>query len=381
MVTGAPKDLCCLALAGGLLLAMACGHTDPFSTPPYGTNQPFDAAPPVQLTLNTGPDRGASWLPDGSGILYSAQQPGRPDADVCLAELPPAGGSQRRLVCDLAGADADLTNAFETPAASPDGRLAFVALSNSIGGSSPVNAALAVAPGLDGANASSVQRLPYDLPGRPTHSGASQLAWLGGNQLLYLAQGIVYRRACTQCALDTIVTGLDVALLPISPQASPTPLSLAGFASGVSPGSSPDEVYYTLHGDTRVFRRVLSTGSESVAYDFGAAGVARDVSVVGGRLAAIVGGRVHVAPDPVLGQIQWDSGGFVHVVDLGSAADVTLSDAPRLFRRPVLSPDGGRIVAEGYPLRFARTPDPETQGRTVDTTVGRSGDLFLFAAP
>ena len=73
MVTGAPKDPCWLALAGGALLVLACGHTEPFSTPPYGTNQPFDPTPPVRLTLNTGPDRGASWLPDGSGILYSAQ--------------------------------------------------------------------------------------------------------------------------------------------------------------------------------------------------------------------------------------------------------------------------------------------------------------------
>ncbi len=106
MVTGVPKDLYHLALAGGALLALACGHTDPFSTPPYGTNQPFDATPPVRVTLNTGPDRGASWLPDESGILYSAGQPNRADSDVCLAELPPDGGTQHRLVCDLTVADA-----------------------------------------------------------------------------------------------------------------------------------------------------------------------------------------------------------------------------------------------------------------------------------
>ena len=53
MVTGAPKDLCWLALAGGALLVLACGHTEPFSTPPYGTTEPFDPTPPVRLTLNT----------------------------------------------------------------------------------------------------------------------------------------------------------------------------------------------------------------------------------------------------------------------------------------------------------------------------------------
>jgi hypothetical protein len=382
MVTGAPKDLCRLALAGGAFLALACGHTDPFSTPPYGTNQPFDPTPPVRLTFNTGPDRGASWLPDGSGIMYSAQQPTRADADVCLAELPPDGGSQRRLVCDLTRADSGLTNAFESPAAAADGRLAFVASSNSIGGSSPVTQLLEVAPGLDGRNATSVQRIPYTLPSEPTHSGVSQVRWLRENELVYLAQGIDYRRPCPLCPLDTIPTGLAVGLLSISPPgALPSVLPNTVFASGASPGASGDEVYYTLNGDSRVFRRMLSTGDQSIVHDFGAAGVARDVHVAGGRLTAIVGGRVHVVPDPALGQIQWDSGGFLHVVDLASDADVALTDEPHLFRRPVLAPSGNRVVAEGYPLVITRTFDPSTETTIVDTTIGRSGDLYLFAAP
>jgi hypothetical protein len=116
-------------------------------------------------------------------------------------------------------------------------------------------------------------------------------------------------------------------------------------------------------------------------HDFGAAGVARDVHVGGGRLTAIVGGRVHVLPDADLGQIQWDSGGFIHVVDLASDADVTLADEPHVFRRPVLAPTGDRVVAEGYPLNISRIFDPSTGTTIVDTTVGRSSDLYLFAAP
>src|SRR5882672_3924905 len=165
MVTGAPTDLCRMALAGGALLVLACGHTEPFSTQPYGTTAPFDPTPPVRLTFNTGPDRGASWLPDGSGILYSAQQPGRPDFDVCLAELPPDGGAQRRLVCDLSSADAGLINAFESPAAGTDGRLAFVKASALLGNPNPSREGLVVAPALDASNATEVQRIPYTLPG------------------------------------------------------------------------------------------------------------------------------------------------------------------------------------------------------------------------
>jgi hypothetical protein len=40
-------------------------------------------------------------------------------------------------------------------------------------------------------------------------------------------------------------------------------------ASGVSPGASADEVFYTIGGDTRVFHRVLSAGEMSLAHDFG----------------------------------------------------------------------------------------------------------------
>jgi hypothetical protein len=372
MVTGAPKDPCWLALAGGALLVLACGHTEPFSTPPYGTTQPFDPTPPVRLTLNTGPDRGASWLPDGSGILYSAQQSTRSDHDVCLAELPPDGGTQRRLVCDLPSAAAGQTDAIESPAAGPDGRLAFVQASGLVGNPNPSSEALAVAPTLDASNAVEVQRIPYTLPGEPTHGGITQIRWLGENRLVYLAEAVVYRTPCVQCPIDTIPTGLDVALLDLSaPGSSPVVLAGTDFASGVSPGPTSDEVYYTLNGDTRVYRRVLSTGDQSIVHDFGPAGIVRDVHVAGGRLTAVVGGRVNVAPDAELGQIQWDSGGIVHIVDLASDDDVALDDVSHLFRRPVLAPAGDRVVAEGYPVIATES----------GTTIGRSGDLFLFSTP
>lgn len=371
MVTGVPKDLCRLALAGGTLLVLACGHTEPFNSPPYGTNQPFDPTPPVRLTLNTGPDRGASWVPDGSGIVYSAQQPGRLDADVCLAEIPPDGGTQRRLVCDPARADSGITNAFESPAVAADGRLAFVTASGTIGASNPFSEALAVAPGLDASNATSVQRLPYTLPFEPPHGGITQLRWLGENALLYLAEAVSYRRECSTCVLDTIATGLGATRLALSSGTAPEVLPGTDFASGVSPGQNADEVYYTVNGDSRVFRLVLSTLEQSVVHDFDTAGVARDVHVVGERLTAVVGGRVTLAPDAALGQIQWDSGGFLHVVDLFAGTDVTLEDQPHLFRRPALAPTGDRLVAEGYPLIIVGN----------DTTVGGSGDLYLFTTP
>jgi len=144
-------------------------------------------------------------------------------------------------------------------------------------------------------------------------------------------------------------------------------------ASGVSPGATADQIYYTVSGDSRVYRRTLSTGVIDVAHDFGAAGLARDVHVVGNRMAAVVGGRVSYGIDPLFGPTQWDSGGGVHVVDLQSGADVTL-DGPGLFRRPQLSPSGAGLVVEVYPLILSGDNPP-------DTVVSRRSDLYLYGLP
>jgi hypothetical protein len=184
--------------------------------------------------------------------------------------------------------------------------------------------------------------------------------------------------------MDTLRSGLDAVSLSldetaIAPQAIPGTEN----ASGVSPGSNPDEIYYTLNGDTRVYRQILSTGEVVVAHDFGAAGIARDVHVTGNRLTAVVGGRVHFADDPTLGPTQWDSGGIVHVVGLSDGSDVPLSGPTplELYRRPRLSPGAAEVVAERYPLNLFEIRGPDGSLIRVDTVVVRAGDLYLFGQP
>jgi hypothetical protein len=383
MVTASPRDLRGPALAAGALLALACGHTDPFSTPPYGVTQPFDPVPPVRLTLNQAADRGPSWLPDGSGILYSTQQLGRADEDVCLAELPAGGGTQRRLVCDLTLRGSDTTNAIESPTVGEAGRLAFVKASSSIGGQNPGRQGVAVAQGLDPASASEVQRIGYDIPGEPQHGAVTHLRWQSATRLAWVGSAVAYRSDCATCQVDTVVTGLKAVVLDLSaPETPPVAVPGTEYASGVSPGPSADELYYTVGGDGRVFRRVLSSGDVSVVHDFGPGAIVRDVHVVGQRLTAVVGGRVSFSVDPILGPTQWDSGGAVHLVELSSGADVTLGGLGAvLFRLPALAPGGDRLVAEGHPLIIKGYIDPVTGGPAADTTVDRAGDLYLFTLP
>ncbi len=365
---------------GMVLLALGCGHTEPFTNPSQSSDQPFNPTPPARLTLNAGGDRGAAWLPDGSGILYSAAQSSRPDADVCLALLPPGGGSQRLLYCDVPGGP-DLRDAIESAAPSSDGRLAFLATSSTLNGEIPFSQAISLAPSSDPSGGIQVRTFPYNTPDGQVHRTASQLRWLGPGTLVYLGETFDARRACRLCPLDTIVTGLAVATLDVSnPGSAPTIVPGTQFASGVSSGDNPDLIYFTLGGDTRVFQRSLSTGSTQLVHDFGGAGIARDVQVQGSRLVATVGGRVAFSNDATLGPTQWDSGGVVHLVDLAGGSDTPLP-GPGLFRRPVLAPAGDRVVAEGYPPVITPVLDSAT-GRTVpDTTVSKSSDLYLFTLP
>lgn len=362
---------CRLALAA----ALGCGHTEPFGSVPLDRDQPFDATPPVRLTLNRGADHGAAWVSDGSAIMYSTQPVGRSDHDVCLALLPATGGGQRQLTCDLFSTSTTRTDALESPAPAPDGRLAFVAGTSAIGAALPETQAIVLASVGDPVTHQVLQSVPYTIPGRRRHLGISQMRWLGPSRLLFLGEAVTFFTPCPFCGRDTLRSGLDAVWLNVD--GTPTPQAIAGtdYASGVSPGASEDEVYYTIGGDTRVYRQLISTGVVSVVHDFGAAGIARDVHVVGGRLAAVVGGRVAYAVDSTLGPTQWDSGGVLHVVTIQDGSDVIL-DGPGLFRRPQLSPSGSGLVAEVYPLIITNSGLG-----LADTTVSKVADLYSYGQP
>jgi hypothetical protein len=200
--------------------------------------------------------------------------------------------------------------------------------------------------------------------------------------LLFLAERVDFHLRCAICVdWDTLTTGMDLAWLDINqPGALPHLVPGTEFASAASVGTGEDEVYYTLNGDPRVYRHTLSSGAVAVVHDFGAAGPARDVHVVGNRMVVVVGGRVTFGVHPSFGPTQWDSGGVLHVVDLPSGSDVIL-DGPGLFRRPQISPSGSGIVAEGYPLIITAATDGSGNVIGQDTTVSRRSDLYLFGQP
>jgi WD40-like Beta Propeller Repeat len=352
-------------------LFTACSHTEPFSSLP-GNDTPFDPGPPARLTLNPANDGNPSWLADGSGILYSAQQLNREDEDVCLAELPPTGGSQRSLACDIPGGRLT-TDAVQSPAAALDGRIAVLTAGNgTLGGNSPVFLEIAVASTLDASNLETVRSLPLTPAGGVLQDYAGYLRWLSPTRLVYVGQQFRVLRACPECTLDTLITGTEVTLLDITGVATATAIAGTAQATGVAPIQDGAEILYTLLNDTRIYRRTLSSGDVAVFHDFGPAGVVRDVHASGGRVAAVVGGRTAFVVDPRVGPTQWDSGGVLHVLDLDGDGEVVLDTPERLYRRPAISPDGSRVVAEGFAL-IVTGPIFDS-----DTTVSKSGDIYLF---
>ncbi|HYC34030.1 MAG TPA: hypothetical protein VEB59_17190 [Gemmatimonadales bacterium] len=371
--------------AGGLgvsllaaALVLGCGHSEPFPDSNYGSENPFDDTPPVRLTYNTAADRGAAWLPDGSGIVYSAQQASRGDADVCLAVLPATGGSQRDLWCDVP-VGPDRRDAVESGAPGPEGGIAFLTADGTPLGVNPVREVIAVAPTLDPRGRAEVRTFPVTPDGGLPEGTVSFLRWLDPTRLVYVGAQFRTKMHCPTCTVDTVRIGQGVSVIATDqPGGSPTALPGTAYATGVATSGNPDHVYYTLAGDTRVYRRTLSSGVTDIVHDFGPAGVVRDISLAGERLAAVVGGRVHFVVDPLFGPVQWDSGGDIHVVNLSSGEDSFIQSERMLFRRPAISPGGNAIVAEGYGVTIIRVSDAPID---FDTLVSKTSDLYLYGAP
>ena len=333
----------------------ACEHTSPFHPGLYAPTGPLGSGSPLRLTYNPGQDLTPTWLPDGSAILYARERLDRPDRDRCIARLPAGGGSITGELCDRIPAAADSTDAFAWPAPAADGRLVYTRANSltALGSLAPHDQQLVLGM-FDGSAAVRVLRsIPYQSPSGRGHEAVAQIRWLNATTLVYVGQRVAYPRACGSCLADTVPSGLELVKMDLS---SPIPLldTLPGTDQASSVAVAGDDtVYYTRNGDSRVFRLVLSTGATTVAHDFGGP-IARDVQIVGSRLVAVVGGNVTYTSSPTLGPLQQDGGGVLHLVDLSSGIDVTLTDTALAFRHPALAPSGKQVVAE---LVTGRTTD------------------------
>jgi hypothetical protein len=365
-----------LVTACAVLTLAACEHSTPFEDPAPVTNPPRGDGPVYRVTFNVADDRTVSWLPDGAGFIYSTEREDRTDHDRCLATQPAAGGTIMRLACNRAPGYDDSTDVWESPAVNEDGDLLYLRTVSRIGRQKRDFAELMIAPAENPADARSVILLPYTAEEGRLHSSLAEVRWLSPERFVYLGQRLIFEGSTF--FPDTFITGVDIVEVTLS-GGTPTRRLVPGtrWASSVSAGDDGQTIYYTLGGDSRVYRQALATGAVEVVHDFGAEGIARGAQVRGNRLVAVVGGSVLFRDEGVLEMVQRDEGGHLYVADLASGETLRLtSSAETLFHRPALSPDGTRLAAEAAP--FAPVHDE------VDSEFNAPNhrhDIWLFDLP
>jgi len=341
-------------VAAAAAALLACSHGEPWEPPDLAANPP--GSPPLRLTYNPPSEEFPSWLPDGSAIGFSWQDPARADHDRCLALLAPDVGRIDRQICVRGVAEQDSTGAVWAHGASAGGTLAFIAERSRTGSLAPAFRDLYVGR-LDGSRFRRVLSFPYIAPSGQLHDAAIDLVWPDTSTLVYLATFVLYigggptppdTEISTIEVVRADVRGDSVAALAVVPNTA-TVSSLA-----LDPGTGT--FYATLYGSSRVFSLDLATGQRTPVYDFAPLGEARDVQVAGGRLVAVIGGTSGFGAG---------AGGQIWAARLPAGAPVLVADTAggRVYRSLALDPSGLRVVAEGLP------------------STGRATDLWLFEVP
>lgn len=336
------------ATVAGALVLGACQHGDPFPSGDPGSKVPFQPGELVQLTLSPWDDLTPSWLPDGSAFGYRFHDVYH-QGDRCIGVLPASGGSRRTERCPTNDFAGDSLDALSEVAFGPEGQVAWVE-SHTFGERvASDRGGIAIGRLSPRVAAPYVQPLPYRATSGNLHFTATHLRWLHGDRLAYIGTEIQFVRACNGCPLDSIAIGREIMVLNLAtPGAAPSVLPGTSAATSLWPTADSSGVYFTVAGDSRIWKEALTGGPAELVHDFGAAGITRDVSVVGDRLAAIVGGEVAYGEYPPIGLRQADRGGPLYLLDLVTGS-LTVIDPPGLgFRRGVLSPDGSEFVAEGF---------------------------------
>lgn len=361
--------------AGAVLMALgACAHEEPFQTQNPGLDSTFGQGADRQLTLNPAADVRPAWLSDGSGLIYTFEGLSGTARDRCLAILLPSGGTRRELPC---GKSQDSVDTFSEAAPGPGGRLLFTREWSLPGDINPRQGEIMLGTVDQPGSATTVLTFPYTASSGHIHSGISHIRWLSATRAIYLASTVTYPRPCSTCEADTVSTGIELVTLDLSgPTPSIQPIAGTDSASSVDVGATGNEIFFTRNGDTRVYQMDLTTGGITVAHDFGAGGIARDVAYFGNQLYAVVGGLVAYTVDPLLGTSQLDHGGKLYVADLVNGTDSWRIVDNRVFKRPVISPLRNRMVAESFALSITGCG-----AGCFDTVASRNSDLWLLDLP
>jgi len=385
-----------------LLGVVSCEHTEPFqASPPPPISGPLTTTFPTRLTYNLGADAYPTWGPDGSAILYQAEDPNDPNRDRCLFALPPTGGTQTPVAC----ADSISLNVSYGPAGvSSTGRVAVYESVSGLGAGTPLSAGMYLAAAWPFRSAKLILPLPIVTPGGRADKLTS-LHWLGDSAFLALG---VRTTVASRCAFpcppgivpDTLETGLEVLLVRVAGDTAAVSLVPGTIRASSYSFVAPDTLYFTLNNDNRILRTHVSGGAVDSVFAFAADSVdapvgdavavptiARGLQIHGHTAFAVLGGRVDYHPDSGQGEAQRDWGGKVHKVNLSTGADTLLGTRPPLsgasyvwVRNPTLSPDGATLTGEGRVSVITALFAGDTWIGN-DTTMPPTGNIWQFVRP
>lgn len=341
-------------------------------------NPPLGAGTwPRAITFSTFDDRHPQWLPDGSGIVYSTERGDhQSDRDRCLALLPADGGTQRWRDCEHDGRHiGDTTDVWEWPSVAPDGQVFFIRTTGWSQAKKLGFPRIALSTGWDLEHARKVRSLPFIATSGRTQTLAWTPRWLAPDQVAYL--GVLEFFEGSTFLPDTFFTGQDIMLLHLIDDSTSNFTVVPGtaYASSVAVDADPDALYYTIGGESIVYRRHLASGVIDTVHNFGSGRIVRDVSVRGNTLVGIVGQSVVWQNEAAHGWVQRDEGGDIAVVDLTTGAELLYTRAPVwLFRHPEISPDGTRLVVEVQPFAL-----PVLGPNSNFNATNHRADLWLFS--
>lgn len=357
---------------------LSCAHGEPSRLAGPSVNPPQFDGGLQRLTFGAAGDWAVRWLPGDSALMYSWRDPARRDGDRCLAFQPIPGYRITREVCSRGPLfDSETTQVVLAAAVSAGGRLAFVEQHGAVG-RGVAHRGLFVGRLNDSTPAVEVTSLPRTVPGALLHPNMEQLIWSDESTLVYVASAI------SRAAVDLRSVPLEIGRVLFRGGA----VSVAGVpgtagASSLSIDATTGTAYATFANDSRVYSLNLETGQRTVAVDLTAFGIPRDVQVANGYLVAVCRGRTFPVDPGAYGVASFeDDGGDLLFVELGAAgAPTVLARNLILWKRPALSSDGSRVVAEGYPYTLVALCTVCPGPVLYDTVVTYATDLWLIPRP
>ena len=245
-----------------LVVALGCGHSEPFATAPREPLGPPSTTLPRRLTFNARSDLTPSVA--GDTVVYSRVDADRADGDRCLAFLPLEGGTLYRTLCARGALADSVRDSWLYPAISPDGRrVAFVRERLLYRAGTLLERTLVVAP-LTAPDSAVVVVAGYELPGGGTSSGYRDVTWKDDQALRFLGgievsgggevEGFV-ARGVFEVALGGSQSGV--------------PVAVPGLEDAVAYAPGDDGAVYFIPRDSTVAFRQADGAPAEVAARFG----------------------------------------------------------------------------------------------------------------